>query len=86
VPAVAVIKMCRASCDAEFFTTMKIQVEFFWTVTPCSVVVGYQLFRGPCYLYLCVVTPCSVMVGYQHFRGSCCLRLLVVTPCSVVVG
>jgi hypothetical protein len=23
------------------------QVEVFWLVTPCSVVVGYQRFRGP---------------------------------------
>jgi len=26
---------------------MKIQVHFFRVVTPCSVVVGYQRFRGP---------------------------------------
>jgi len=29
---------------------MMIQVEVFWVVTPCSVVVGYQCFRGPCCL------------------------------------
>jgi len=23
------------------------QVEVFWVVTPCSIVVGYQCFRGP---------------------------------------
>jgi hypothetical protein len=28
------------------------QVEVFWFVTPCSVVVGYQRFRGPCCLHL----------------------------------
>jgi len=28
--------------------TMEIQVEVFWVVTPCSVVVGYQRFSGPC--------------------------------------
>jgi len=27
---------------------MKIQVEVFWVVTSCSVVVGYQRFRDPC--------------------------------------
>jgi hypothetical protein len=34
------------------FTAVKIQVEVFWVVTPCSVVVGYQCFRGPCCLHL----------------------------------
>jgi len=28
------------------------QVEVFWVVTPCSVVVRYQRFRGPCCLHL----------------------------------
>jgi hypothetical protein len=28
------------------------QVEVFWIVTPCSVVVGYQRFRGSCCLHL----------------------------------
>jgi hypothetical protein len=28
------------------------QVEFFWILTPCSVVVGYQRFGGPCCLHL----------------------------------
>jgi hypothetical protein len=32
--------------------TPSIQVEVFWVVTPCSVVVGYQHFGGPCYLHL----------------------------------
>jgi len=26
------------------------QVQVFWVVTPCNVVVGYQLFRDPCCL------------------------------------
>jgi hypothetical protein len=52
-------------------------VKVFWVVTPCSIVVGYQHFRGPCCLHLqvevfWVVTPCSVVVGYQGFRGPCC--------------
>jgi hypothetical protein len=29
-----------------------VQMEFFLVVTPCSVVVGYQRFRGPCCLHL----------------------------------
>jgi hypothetical protein len=29
------------------FTAVKIQVEVFWIVTPCSDV-GYQRFGGPC--------------------------------------
>jgi len=29
-----------------------LQVEVFWVVTPCSVVVGYQHFRGPYCLHL----------------------------------
>jgi hypothetical protein len=28
------------------------QVEVFWVVTPCSVLVGYQRFRVPCCLHL----------------------------------
>jgi len=28
------------------------QAEFFWVVMPCSVVVGYQRFGGPCCLRL----------------------------------
>jgi len=27
---------------------MKMQVEVFWVVTPCSIVVGYQRFGGSC--------------------------------------
>jgi hypothetical protein len=29
-----------------------IQVEIFWVVVRCSVVVGYQRFGGPCCLHL----------------------------------
>jgi hypothetical protein len=31
---------------------LKIHFEVFWVVTPCSVVVGYQRFRGPCCRHL----------------------------------
>jgi hypothetical protein len=32
----------------EVFLVVKIQVQVFQVVTLCSVVVGYQYFRGPC--------------------------------------
>jgi hypothetical protein len=34
------------------FTVVRIQVEIFRVVMPCSVVVGYQRFRGSCCLHL----------------------------------
>jgi hypothetical protein len=40
----------RASFKA--FTAVMFHVEVFWVVTPCSVVVGYQLFRDLCCLRL----------------------------------
>jgi hypothetical protein len=38
--------------DARFevFTAVKIQVQVYWVLTPCSVVVGYRRFGG----YWCV--------------------------------
>jgi hypothetical protein len=36
----------------EAFTAVMFQVEVFWVVTPCGVVVGYRRFRGPCCLSL----------------------------------
>jgi hypothetical protein len=75
----------------EVVTAMKIQVTVFWVTTPCSVVVGYQRFGGPCCLHLqgdvieawieiyvkifWVMTPYSYVVGYQSFGGPCCLHL-----------
>jgi len=35
----------------EVLMEVKIEVEDFWVVTPCSVVVGYQCFIGPCFLH-----------------------------------
>jgi len=54
------------------------QVEVFWVVTPCSVVVGYQRFRVPCFIHLqveafWVVTSCSVVIGYESFKAPCWL-------------
>jgi hypothetical protein len=34
----------------EFLMVVKNQVEFLWVVMPCSVVVRYHHFRGPCCL------------------------------------
>jgi len=31
---------------------MKIQVVVFWVMTPCSDVVGYESFGGPCSFHL----------------------------------
>jgi hypothetical protein len=41
----------------EVFMAVKIQDEVFWVVTPCSAMVGYQRFRGPC----CVHRPDKVI-------------------------
>jgi len=38
--------------DLNVFTAVKVHVEFFWVVTPCSVVVGYRCLGGPCCLRL----------------------------------
>jgi hypothetical protein len=37
---------------SEIFTSLKIEVEVFWVLTSCSVVVGYQRFGGSCRLHL----------------------------------
>jgi len=37
----------------DVFTAVRIQVDFFWIVTPRSVVVGCQRFRGP----RCLTSP-----------------------------
>jgi hypothetical protein len=36
----------------EVFTAVMFQVELFLVLNPCSVVAGYQHFRGPCCLHL----------------------------------
>jgi hypothetical protein len=60
----------KMSSDA--FMAVMLQVEVFWVVTPCSVVVGCQRFGGLCCFHLQVevfwfVKPCIVVVGYQRF-------------------
>jgi hypothetical protein len=34
----------------EVFMAVKVQVEVLWVLTPRTVVIGYQFFRGPCCL------------------------------------
>jgi len=35
-------------CRLEVFAVVKLQVEVFWLITPCSFAVGKQRFGGPC--------------------------------------
>jgi hypothetical protein len=35
----------------ELLTVMKIQIEVFWVVITCSVVVGYHRFGGSCWFH-----------------------------------
>jgi hypothetical protein len=53
----------------EGLMVVKFQVEVFWVVTLCSVVVGYQCFRGPCYLHLLGVGPLKCILP-QHYKAS----------------
>jgi len=39
----------KTHCDSIKYTSLN---EVFWVVSPCSVVVGYQRFRGPYCLHL----------------------------------
>jgi hypothetical protein len=38
----------------EAFAALKIKIEILWVVTPFSIVIGYQCFRGRCCLQLYV--------------------------------
>jgi hypothetical protein len=54
---------------------VKIQVEVFWVVTHCSVVVGYQQFIGPYFFLLqgkCKGSKVlqNVDILLQHYRAS----------------
>jgi len=44
------------------------QLGFFWVVMPCSVMVGYQHFGGPCSLYLHSVTIQKISSLKYHRR------------------
>jgi hypothetical protein len=56
--------------DASFesFNVVMFQVEVFWIVTPCIVVVGYRRFRGPCCLHLlgCDAVHCCRISTFQR--------------------
>jgi hypothetical protein len=54
--------------DASFeaFTGVMFQVEVFWVVTPCSVVVGYQNFRSPWCLHLQGEVYDKTLVSYHN--------------------
>jgi hypothetical protein len=52
------------SMGFEVFMAMKIQVEVFWAVMPCSVTVGCLHFRGPPCLHLHAEGP------LQHYTIS----------------
>jgi hypothetical protein len=43
-------KLFNATFEA--FTAVIFQVEVFWVVTPCGVLIGYQRFRSTCCLHL----------------------------------
>jgi hypothetical protein len=50
---VCVVRWVDVYLSFEAFTVVVFQVEVFWVVTPCGVMVGgYQLFRSPCCLRL----------------------------------
>jgi hypothetical protein len=42
----------RSNFIFDFFMGMRIEVEVFWAVMPCRVIVGYQHFGGLCCLQL----------------------------------
>jgi hypothetical protein len=46
------LKKVKYFARFEGFTAVKIQIKFFWVVTSCRVVAGYQRFRGSYYLHL----------------------------------
>jgi hypothetical protein len=51
----------------ETFTSVTFQMEVFWVMTPCNVVVGYQLFRGPCrYIYIYIFPRVCKFALYLH--------------------
>jgi hypothetical protein len=50
-----VLNLKTVSASLEAFSVVMFQVEVFWGVTQCSVVVGYQRFRGPCCLHPTII-------------------------------
>jgi hypothetical protein len=69
---------CRGMWDWRSTTVSKLR--FFWDVTPCGLVDGYQRLEGTCYLYLqgrrvdlWDVTPC-VLVDGRHSKKNSLLK------------
>jgi hypothetical protein len=56
----------------EVFMEVKIQVEVFWVLKPCSVVVAYQQFGGPCCLHLQVEVCMASQPGTSQLKKRGC--------------
>jgi len=67
------------------FTVVTFQVEVLWVAMPCSIVVGYQCFRGPC--YPCLQGEMARMGKKQHrYRTGEGSRELCSGLCTSVGG
>jgi hypothetical protein len=51
----------------EAFTAVKIQVEVFWVMSPCSVMIGYQLLRGPCCLHVHQTKMFQILITFTLY-------------------
>jgi hypothetical protein len=53
---------------------MMFQVEVFWVMTPCNIVVEFHRFRGPCCLHLQVENGDSMDFDLiQNYKFGNCL-------------
>jgi hypothetical protein len=73
----------------EAFTVVKIQVEVFWVVTPCNVMVVYQRVRGPCYLHLHPADGSGIDLRHvgilpQHYTASQARRARLGVPLPLI--
>jgi hypothetical protein len=57
------LEICEGCAGFEVYMVVNIQVEVFWVVTPCSVVVGYQRLRGS-------LLPLSATGTSETVKGS----------------
>jgi len=69
------VQTYKGYATLELFTAMKIQVAVFSIVTPCSFVIGYKRFGGPCYLHLQSIWTWSCCNQY-HFSSKILLWIL----------
>jgi hypothetical protein len=60
----------------EVFTAMKVLVVVFCVVSPCSVVVGYQLFGQPCCIHRQGDDKTEYLV-YENFAGFSWLMIMM---------